>query len=714
MVQGQEVGITPPDGLQVPWDQGEIEVRKRFYRPEVLRYSFPPASEHVLLELRPLLPARVLTFAGILLAVASAIPWIFSTGTRSPGDTEAVVTVITDPPGVSISVDDEKKPRGITDAYGRLELRLRTGKKVKLTLAKNRFESHTLAFEPSGHSQTVKTRLDCTKADVLIRTDPGKVAVFLNDTPAGETDGKGELLLEGIDVPKTFRIACKREGFVESTREITIPALERVTLDSIRLAPVAGELSVKATEPDAEVLLDTGDGEYQPRGKTDKNGELLLTGIPVQTKLRIKVVKQGWEEVVLGPVVVPRDRKTRQVLNASMNPATAAVKIVTDPGEVSVKPDNADARVSGSDGGLELGKVTVIKPHSLELSKPGYDSITVELVVPAEYQGKLFTLPGTIRLVKATPKVVKVTMEISPPEVAVHVNESPEPAGISDASGRLTLPLPDSESLLVFKKKGFQTRQIHHKPLPDQPLSVALEPEKVTLVVRTVPTGVSVSVAGTPRGVTDSRGELDVTDLDMGVPVKVSVEKDGYEPTTFTLTPAEIRTQTPVVELSRTPEENSRSLAELITNPSARQAVGIRTEKPDNRFRVGDEIVLHLDVEQDCHLIVVAVDRDGGATVLYPTVRKGSVLVGKGQTIQVPQRDSGAVLRAYPPAGESYVKAVASSVPLLPALSRFIDPKGSFGELNNPVEAFKAMRKRLHELGPEDWSSAGLVVEVVE
>ncbi|MEW6348491.1 MAG: DUF4384 domain-containing protein [Thermodesulfobacteriota bacterium] len=714
LVQGQEVGITPPDGLNVPWDQGEIVVRKRFYRSEALRYTFPPASGAVLLALKPLVSRRTVASACALLALVGAVVWVSVTSSRVPGDTEATITVITDPPGVSVLVDHEKEPRGLTNAEGRLEMRLRTGKKVRLTLSKDRFESRILTFDPAGPSRIIKTRLDCTKAEVLIRTDPGRIAVFINDAPAGETDTEGNLLLTRIDVPKTVRIACRKEGFIETTREITIPSLERVTLDKIRLTPVPGEIVLKATEPDAEVLLDTGDGEFRLRGKTDKNGELILTEVPVETEVRIKVVKRGWEESVLAPVVVPRDRSTRPILAASMVPATAKVRLVTEPGEVDVKPDNAEPQRSGSDGAVELEKIAVYRPHPVQFSKDGYETTSIELVVPTEYQGKVFTLPDPIRLAKVAPKAVEVTIQTAPAHVAILVGESPEPAGVSDESGRLTLGLPDAETLLVFRKKGFRTKQVTHKPVAGRPLSIELDRDKVTLVVRTVPSSVSVSAAGTHRGVTDAHGELAVTDLDRGVPVEITLEKEGHESRTLTLTPEEERASPPVVELNRSREETGRNLAELIANPAARHSIEIRTESPDHRFKIGAEIALHVNVEHDCHVFVVAVDRDGAATVLYPTIRGESAPVGKGQTVRVPPRESGAVLRAYPPAGETYVKAIATAAPLLPALSGFIEPRGSFGELTNPVAALKALRKRLDELSPGEWSSSGLVVQVVE
>jgi TPR repeat protein len=52
-VNGKIIGLTTAEGLDVPWDQGEIIVEKADYRTEVLKFlSHPPNSNYVL-ELKP-------------------------------------------------------------------------------------------------------------------------------------------------------------------------------------------------------------------------------------------------------------------------------------------------------------------------------------------------------------------------------------------------------------------------------------------------------------------------------------------------------------------------------------------------------------------------------------------------------------------------------------------------------------------------------------
>jgi hypothetical protein len=52
-VNGKIIGLTTAEGLDVPWDQGEIIVEKADYRTEVLKFlSHPPNSNYVM-ELKP-------------------------------------------------------------------------------------------------------------------------------------------------------------------------------------------------------------------------------------------------------------------------------------------------------------------------------------------------------------------------------------------------------------------------------------------------------------------------------------------------------------------------------------------------------------------------------------------------------------------------------------------------------------------------------------
>jgi hypothetical protein len=657
------------------------------------------------------LPLKMVAIVGVLLIAGAVIVWTLGKGKTDGTGKHTVFTVVTEPTQVSVFVGNERNPRGTTDANGELRLSLDPDKQTALTLQREYFEKRTLLIDPQA--SRVKIRLDRTKCDVAIRTTPGNATVFVDGSPVGQTDSSGKLLLKGVEVLKTVKISVKKDGFPEVTREVTIASTDTFTIEDIILssASMPAGVTIKVHEPDAEVFIDSGKG-FRSRGKTDPKGEMVLTDLPKDTPVRTKIVKPGWQEAVPEPIVLSRDEKTMRVLEVRLNRSIADLALVTEPPGVRIQVDGSDAGETGTDGSIEIKGLTVVSPHSLSLTKPGYEAKTVEVVVPADHEGKVFKLPEVCRLGKIAPREIEVSVRTQPPQVQVHIDGKPDPVGVSDDKGHLPLRLPDSEELtLAFKKEGFEPVSQKFRPDKDnKTISVTLTPDKCDLRVRTDPSGVSVSLQGTPIGVSDAEGKLLISGKKAGTPMALIFEKRGYQRLSLTLTPERGQTDPTPVKLTKLDQDSSRGLAESIHNPRSPLEIAVKAHSNVPRFKMGEEVAIFVTASADCYVTVLMVGAGGTAMVLYPTVADELARIRKGERLRIPPESAPKIL-ASPPAGETYIKAIATAAPLFPDLLGFLKPHGPYAQLKDSVAGLRFISQRLGKMNANDWGSSELVVE---
>ncbi len=107
-------------------------------------------------------------------------------------------------------------------------------------------------------------------------------------------------------------------------------------------------------------------------------------------------------------------------------------------------------------------------------------------------------------------------------------------------------------------------------------------------------------------------------------------------------------------------------------------AIGVRLwlNKPDGRFVEGDQLIIHVEVDQDVYLKLDYFQADGKVVHLVPNLFRAQAFVEKGKTYVFGGEDSPERFIIREPFGNEVIKAVASTEPFSEALV----PEGAVSE----------------------------------
>lgn len=186
-------------------------------------------------------------------------------------------SVVTKPTGAKIFIDDKMKGYSITPV-----LRHRSGI-FTLKAVLDGYETAEKTIEiNSGQTTRVSLDLKRISAALLLQTCPNGVEVFLNEKYFGTTSGSTaavdaiRLKNSGLDPEKCssvlnipniplgkYRLDLKKTCYQDSVMNLDISQPEDYILNPISLPPSQGELILKDTPQDAEVVLN---GQPQGRG----------------------------------------------------------------------------------------------------------------------------------------------------------------------------------------------------------------------------------------------------------------------------------------------------------------------------------------------------------------------------------------------------------------------------------------------------------------
>lgn len=131
-----------------------------------------------------------------------------------------------------------------------------------------------------------------------------------------------------------------------------------------------------------------------------------------------------------------------------------------------------------------------------------------------------------------------------------------------------------------------------------------------------------------------------------------------------------------------------------LTHPDPPFSVTLRTLDAASVFQIGDPVGFTVLSERDGYLTLLDLSPDGTLTVLYPNPWGGDGRVRAGVLHTVPGSDMPFEIRATPPAGSGFVRAIVTETPLeLP-----LDPSGFLSDPGG-IELARSLRRGLSQAG---------------
>jgi serine/threonine protein kinase len=349
------------------------------------------------------------------------------------------------------------------------------------------------------------------KAGLAIVSDPDGVSIRLDGREFGST-ASGRLVLSDLS-PGTFTLAAQKEGYTPTTRAITLRKGEVLDL-TLKLAPLAAELLIRAAQPAVTVEID---GKIL--GQTANAGRDAL--FRVESGFHAVVLrKEGFEDVRRELKFTPGETLTviESLKALVVAEGSAGLRVLTDPPGATVYLDGMPQGMAAS-GSLTF-KDRKPGPVRLAVKMNGYvDSRekTVQLEV-----GRVIDEKVTL-----SPKNATLSLSTNLPGAEVFIDNLS--AGVTDAGGNFRSDgiQPGSRTVKV-SKQGYQDKIAG--PYVFKPGETVSIP--ITLVAAAAPTA-SVNISSTPPG-----AELFIDNQLRGnTPVRIVIEpgvhtlklrKEGY------------------------------------------------------------------------------------------------------------------------------------------------------------------------------------------
>ncbi len=325
-------------------------------------------------------------------------------------------------------------------------------------------ESAVAKEEPAEKVRTgaeERSAAKLTATDLLINTDPGEVCVSISGEYKGDSDNKGELRIKGVPVEKSLKVVFKKYGYLAVEKSIKLAAVASSRMDMVVLNRLLTRVECSVNEPFADIFVKHA-GNFEPAGKADSIGKMVLEDLPIEKNIFLKIKKDGWREKSVGPVKLTEQKPHAKLPDVKLEPALATVKIPTDPAGVKVTIDGGPKKdTSGSV--ITLTDIQVLTDHEIELSKEGYQPKQLSLHLEARYDR------GTFRMdpVKLERAYAKLELRTDRPGVTVKLDGNV--ADRTDKDGKVLVEkVPVGIALTIeFEKEGFGKKSIKVTVPPD-------------------------------------------------------------------------------------------------------------------------------------------------------------------------------------------------------------------------------------------------------
>jgi hypothetical protein len=187
----------------------------------------------------------------------------------------AWLEVKSEPSGAKVYIDGKESgqtPLSLSD--------IRAGRH-QIRVVKEGYESYEVSAETGVGRKEIFARLRqvLLKSELLIRTDPTRATIYLNEKPVGTSPFEGKGLSPG-----KYQVRVTQEGYETWKKEITLKPGEILELP-VQLALVEGELVVTAQPSLAKIYIN---GKFV--GNTQYTGKDLRPG-----RYSVRVAKEGYE-----------------------------------------------------------------------------------------------------------------------------------------------------------------------------------------------------------------------------------------------------------------------------------------------------------------------------------------------------------------------------------------------------------------------------------
>lgn len=303
-----------------------------------------------------------------------------------------MLAVRTDPPNVSVFLNDLTRPVGHTDDNGKLGVKIPPDAgKVTLHFRKHGFEAKSVEYA-SGADSPKKLGVVALRrvlCNVILKTDPSDVSVHILGTRVGTTDTAGAFILKNVDAASPVNIVFRKSGYKpESVRFDRCCKKGDCSVPEVTLSRLVGTLRLSTNVESADILVTDGSNQTIARKTTDSGGNLELKDLPVNSPLTVVMRKQGYKDKTF-PLQFS-DSDLEQSFTQKLVPATASLVLKTVPARVGVSIGSRYVGESGEDSLLVVNDIPVEVPLTVELKKQGFQDKTVKLTIPNSFIGKVF------------------------------------------------------------------------------------------------------------------------------------------------------------------------------------------------------------------------------------------------------------------------------------------------------------------------------------
>lgn len=398
-----------------------------------------------------------------------------------------------------------------------------------------------LVFDYFRHLKPVDSgQISVEKTEVELKSHPQGATVYLNGKDTGL---KTPATLSGLTLKRDYEMTLVKEGFetLETTLRLDSPDPQPLAFSLKKIIPVSYTLTVKSSPEGAEVLLDDV--------ATGKTTPAEFIGLKIAQEYRIKLKKDGYEDYKAS---FKNENPKDQIVDVSLSEAKLAVLVIDS------EPQGATILFDGIDTGFvtphEFPDLKTPQVVKLTVAKDGFVAATetVGLTDESEKQVRMTLKPLEVKYVlkiSSMPKGAKIKLN-GKDSGALPLNLS-VPAGKYEVEAVLdgyktqmrTIEVSDGDRDVTFTLTPVKipsTKAVTTPTLPiqtnttkvvtptPQPLTTTSSSSKAAtarLRVDSTPRGASVTVNGSPRGITP----IVIMDLPKLKNLTIVVAKKGYK-----------------------------------------------------------------------------------------------------------------------------------------------------------------------------------------
>ena len=154
--------------------------------------------------------------------------------------------------------------------------------------------------------------------------------------------------------------------------------------------------------------------------------------------------------------------------------------------------------------------------------------------------------------------------------------------------------------------------------------------------------------------------------------------------------------------------------AQSIQNDNKQFQITILPERESGTYKPGDEIALMFKSNRDAYLNIIDIGTSGNVRLIFPNAWHKSNKVEKNKTYRIPPKDANFIFRVTPPAGINYVKAIATLKKCDCVKEKYLEAKGEFSDIKEPLMAIKDIQAELRKVDAKNWTEASAKIVIEE